>query len=804
MKKLLFNSLLLIVAITKVQAQNIKVLDKSSREPISNVIIKDNANNSAVTNSKGNADISSLTKTDSLTFLHVSYHTKKIIQLQDSKVTEVELISRQIQLDEVIFSANRIPEKKSDVPYSMEIIKQKDIEFGNQPTTGDVMSNTGNIFVQKSQLGGGSPSMRGFEANKVLMVIDGIRMNNAIYRGGHLQDIMTIDPNMLERAEVVFGPSSTMYGSDALGGVMHFYTKNAEFSSDDKLLVKANAMLRFASVNNELTEHLDFNLGTKKFASMTNITYSNFGDLMSGATKLTGYTNTWDRDYYVKRFDKRDSMVSNPNNNLLVGSGYNQIDIMQRFNIKTGEHLTHNLNFQMSSVTRLPRFDRLAGDYAGGKLKFAENYYYQQRILGAYTLNFDGKTAISDNIKFIFGFQSIDQDRITRKFQNVNRKKQMEDVIVISANLDFYKNIKKHELRYGLEFTNNYVGSSAENRDIIKDSAFKADTRYADGGSSMTTLAAYVSHAWEVNTNFIFTDGIRFTYNYLSSTFNDTTFFKFPFKTAQQNNQAITGCLGFTWRAENDYKVSMFANTGFRTPNVDDMSKVFETGPVLIVPNPNINPEYATNFELSISKVFQGRYKFDVTGYYTILENALVLRDFKYNGSDSLKYGGSKLKVQAMQNADLAYILGINAGVQFDFNDNISFKSNINYTYGRYVDTKTDTVMPLDHIAPMFGQTSIIYKAKNTNIEFFVRYNGIKSASDYSLSGEDNAQYSANKVSGYMPSWFTLNIRAGYNITKNLRLNIGCENITDNRYRVFASGINAPGRNFIISLRFKF
>lgn len=93
--------------------------------------------------------------------------------------------------------------------------------------------------------------MRGFEANKVLLVIDGVRMNNAIYRGGHLQDVMTIDPNMLERTEVIFGPSSTMYGSDALGGVMNFYTKNAQFSSDDKLLVKVNAMVRYASVNQE-------------------------------------------------------------------------------------------------------------------------------------------------------------------------------------------------------------------------------------------------------------------------------------------------------------------------------------------------------------------------------------------------------------------------------------------------------------------------------------------------------------------------------------------------------------------------
>ena len=223
----------------------------------------------------------------------------------------------------------------------------------------------------------------------------------------------------------------------------------------------------------------------------------------------------------------------------------------------------------------------------------------------------------------------------------------------------------------------------------------------------------------------------------------------------------------------------------------------------MIVPNSNIKPEYATNFEFGLSKIFEKKYKFDFTGFYTLLENAIVQADFKFNGQDSIKYNGIKSRVQAMQNKNKAYIYGFTAGVQFDMNKNISLKSIINYTYGRYVDTKTYLVSPLDHIPPVFGQTSIIYKEKNTDVEFFVRYNGKKFKADYSSSGEDNASYSADPVNGFMPSWFTLNVRAGYNITKNLRLNASFENMTDNRYRVFSSGINAPGKNFIFSLRYK-
>jgi hemoglobin/transferrin/lactoferrin receptor protein len=307
----------------------------------------------------------------------------------------------------------------------------------------------------------------------------------------------------------------------------------------------------------------------------------------------------------------------------MIGSAYAQTDIMQRFNIKTGERLIHNLNFQLSLAPELPRYDRLAGDYSGGKFRFAENGYKQNRLLAAYTLNYDAKTKVSDNIKVIFAYQKIEQDRITRRFQNVNRKTQMEDVSVLSANIDVFKKIKeKHELRYGVEVTSNNVISTATFLDIKKDSLYKAsgETRYADGGNTMQTVGAYVSHSWEVNDNFVITDGLRFTYNNLKSTFTDTTLFKFPFKTAQQTNQALTGSLGFVWKEIDNYKVSFLMNTGFRTPNIDDMSKVFESGgAILIVPNANIKPEYATNVEFGISKIFDKRYKFDFTGFYTYL-----------------------------------------------------------------------------------------------------------------------------------------------------------------------------------------
>jgi hemoglobin/transferrin/lactoferrin receptor protein len=805
MKKILFFYAL--VASICANAQTIIIRDNSTREALKEVVLSDKNNKTVVTDATGKADLTELDKTGDISTFHSSYHPYQLSDAdKNGSSVEINLAARLVILNEVVLSANRNKENKIDVPYSMHIIQQKEIEFGNQPTTGDVIQNTGAAFVQKSQLGGGSVVLRGFEASRVLLVVDGVRMNNAIYRAGHLQDIMTLDPNMLDRTEILFGPSSTIYGSDALGGVMHFYTKNAEFSQTDKQLVKVNTMLRYATVNKENTGHIDINLGWKKIASMTNITYSNFGDLMSGSSRLAGSSNNWNRVYYAQRFGNRDSMVLNKNNNLQVGSAYSQLDVMQRLNFKQGANIVHGLNFQYSQSSDLPRYDRLT-DLSGNTLRFAEwKYGPQKRLLASYAFNFDKKTMLSDNVKVIAAYQKINQDRITRRFQNNNRTTQLEDVAVLSLNVDAFKRLyEKHELRYGLEVQSNTVKSTAESLQIITGSVSPAATRYADGGNSLNLFGLYVSHAFEVNKNFVITDGIRFTANQLKSTFNDTTFAKLPYKTAEQNSKALTWNLGFTWKEENNYKFSLLANSGYRAPNVDDMTKVFESaGGILIIPNTTIKPEFATNFEIGLSKVFDKNYKFDVTGFYTVIENLMVLANDKLDGKDTVVYKGVKSRVQSMQNKNKGYIYGFSAGAQFDLNRNVSFRTIINYTYGRYTDTKNYSVVPLDHIPPVFGQTSILFKEKNMDAEFFVRYNAKKNASEYSSSGEDNASYSADPVKGFMPGWFTINLRAGYSMTKNFRVNMAFENITDVRYRVFASGINAPGKNFIVSLRYKF
>jgi hemoglobin/transferrin/lactoferrin receptor protein len=137
------------------------------------------------------------------------------------------------ELNEVVV-ATKVPKNYEKLPNQVEVITAKQIDFQNFQSTAEVLSNSGSLFVQKSQQGAGSPAIRGFEASRILLLVDGVRMNNLIFRAGHLQNIITVDESILDNVGIFYGPSSTLFGSDALGGTVAMSTKRAKFLPEVK------------------------------------------------------------------------------------------------------------------------------------------------------------------------------------------------------------------------------------------------------------------------------------------------------------------------------------------------------------------------------------------------------------------------------------------------------------------------------------------------------------------------------------------------------------------------------------------
>ena len=745
-----------------------------------------------------------------IVFLHENYIKAKC----DFSVLEkadfiMYLQSNANTLDEMVVSANRIPEKKRDVIQKIRVIKSEEIQNQNQSSMADLVGASGNVFVQKSQLGGGSPIIRGFETNKVLMVVDGVRLNNAIYRGGHLQNIITLDNSIMERVEVLFGPGSVVYGSDAIGGVMSFTTKDPKLSHKEKPLVIGDAYTRYFSAANGFATNAHVSVANKKLGSLSSVTFSDFGDLRQGANRSDFTEGFGARNWYVTQVDYLDTMVNNPDPNLQVGSAYQQLDLLQKFMYKQNEFITHKLNLQLSNSSNIDRYDRLT-QMENGVAKYAEWYYGPQyRFLSSYTFEHSKSNKWYDNAKLITAYQAITESRMVRRFQDDQLKSRIEDLDIFTLNIDFSKDLikrdrtadnlmSKHELNYGLDVSHNIVGSTAYSTKIYTLLNTALDTRYPDGGSDMSSFAIYCTDTWELNRKMIINGGIRASHVRLNALFIDQTFFPFPFNSINQQNSSINGNLGLIYMPKKSMRFTLSSATGFRAPNVDDVSKVFESVPgKVIVPNPDLKPEYSYNLELGAEFLFFKHINFSTNIYGTYLTNALTIQGGTMDGADSVFYDGSYSEVITTTNANRAFVCGVEGLISGTIGRHLTLYSTLNYTYGRIL---TDTVpYPLDHIPPLFGKVSVKYQKKGWIAEVFANYSAWKRYADYNLLGEDNYAFAIEGRG--MPSWYTVNARISYAFSKNLSLQLACENILDRNYRSFASNISAPGRNIIITLR---
>ena len=259
--------LFLYLAFFVTQAQEVTILDQTSHEPIVGVVVYNSSKTkNLISNFEGKVSLDVFNNNEKIIFQHISH--VKLTYLKSEIPHIVYLIMKAQDLEEIVISASKFEQSKREVPKKIISIKAEDILFANPQTSADLLQSSGQVFIQKSQLGGGSPLIRGFSTNRLLLSVDGVRMNNAIFRSGNVQNIISIDPFSIQNTEIILGADSVIYGSDAIGGVINFYTITPKLSLTNTLLFKGNAIIRYSSASNEKTGHIDFNLGYKKWHSL--------------------------------------------------------------------------------------------------------------------------------------------------------------------------------------------------------------------------------------------------------------------------------------------------------------------------------------------------------------------------------------------------------------------------------------------------------------------------------------------------------------------------------------------------------
>ena len=725
--------------------------------------------------------------------------------------------SLSVTFDEITVIGNRQTEQLMHLPQTVSVLSSEDLSFLSSQTTADILSQSGLLTVQKSQQGGGSPSIRGFEASRILLVVDGVRMNNLIYRAGHLQNLITVDPGSLDRIELLYGPASVSYGSDALGGVIVMSTPTPKFASAEQSVnFFGSVSARYNSINDGSTLHADFNIGGQKFASFTSVSYNDFGNLRSGKSKnpfLPDGDSYIYRKYIVKHVDGVDRLIPNLKYWHQLGSGYKQYDILQKFSYRPSERFEHGLNLQFSNTNNVPRYDRLT-DMSKGKPKFAQWYYGPQtRLLTAYTLN-TTKWAGADEANLNISYQFIEESRHNRKLNDPWLGSRIERVNVAALSTDWIKYLGSHRLHAGIDGSLQFLSSKAHATDINTRARKSLDTRYPDGDNHMHNIDVFLTHTWKISPRLTMTDGARVGYSSLRSTFLTDEFYPFAsmIGTVRQDNPTYSLSVGLAYNPTAPWKLGVNVSTAYRVPNIDDLAKVFDSEPgTVILPNPDVRPEQTLNADINVATFKKGAVEWSASVFGTYMFDAITLAPSMFDGKDEIDYDGTPSKIYTTHNSSRAYIVGAQTRLSIEMGRNLGANANLTYTYGNYLKSDDMDSMPLDHVAPLYGKVGVTFVSNNrrVNADAYSLFNARKPFSQYNMNGEDNAGYATqNGLAGTdfkgMPAWFTLNLRASYRPDDIVLLEAGLENILDTEYRVFASGINAPGRNFFASIKVNF
>lgn len=715
----------------------------------------------------GLADISMFSDNSIIEFSHVAYKSRRITKKKIRKIIYLQPKSNilpTINLNEEI----KIPLSEK---YPLFTIRSKG---GAQleSSIADLLSSKSSVVVQESQSGGGSPNYRGMEANRLLLVVDDVPLNNAIYRSGHLQNSSTINPFLIESIMLLSGPASTGYGNGAMGGALVFNTKNPTNKKN------IHFYQQYESNSKTIATNFQVNYFRNKFSHITAFSLKKAGNSKMGKKRFHGYEN-WGNE----------SGATNMNEQLYTN--YVQGDFMHKSKYRINEKNYVLFNTQYSRSSIIYRFDKM-NDIQNGSRKYAKWYYGPQiRFLQTINYKLEYRTIAFDNIKTTLALQNIQESRHIQKYEEQLLNNRNENVKIYDFNIDFTKKIFDLKLAYGVGLRHQKVASKASLTN--GNTVFYNTTRYPDGGSSIKELFAYTQVNLRLSRKIDLLLGLRLNKSKLQAKFNKTDF---GFSDLENKNTSFIKSALLSYKPIAKTIVNASYYSGFRNPNIDDIGKVFsKDGINVVIPNAELEPEYANNFELSLNYSLNPM-KIQIQIFTTKITNAIRRGFGNINDYDSIYYDGEIMRIQMNKNIENALINGVSLTTYFTSRDDLVITFSCNYLKGLANDKS-----PLAHIPPFNAKLSLNYKLRKHIIDYYTNYNAWKLSIDYDEAGVDNLEEATIDGS---PSWFTHNIAYSNKIDKNITIHFAIKNILDAHYKTFSSGISGSGRNFIMALKAAF
>jgi hemoglobin/transferrin/lactoferrin receptor protein len=653
------------------------------------------------------------------------------------KITDTLLI------EEVVVTTQRIPVNEQLIPYSISLLDKKEMDHFSKRSTPEMLMNTNGVFVQKTNHGGGSPFIRGLTGNQTLLLFDGIRLNNSIYRYGPNQYLNTVDVFTIDRMEVARGTGSVQYGSDALGGALQIFSVEPLLNSTGSEW-HGNVTGKMVSEGMEKSGRGQLEYSSKKMAMMIGGTTRDFGDLVGG--KETG--------------------VQSP-------SGYSEYAFDGKLLFALKENMQLTLASQFLNQSHVPVYHKVVLE------NYAVNEFQpQQRLMNYARLNIQGRKKIFDQVKFIASWQQNTENTAAQKNNTVLMQLDSNRVNTLGFVADVTSAFSKiWSANSGVEYYHDNVSSS---RFVITtdNSAAPLEKRglYPDD-SNYGNFSVYSLHHFTLN-NWVIDGGIRF--NAFNIKIDDKDLGE-----VKITPEALVFNVGAMYNINRSNHLYGTISNGFRAPNIDDMGTLGIVDFRYEIPAYDLKPEKSVNFETGY-KLNLPKFQANIAGYYMDL-NQLITR-VKVEGEFIDGY-----QVYKKENVEEAFITGCEAAFLWKVISNVDLNSSISYTYGQNI-TKDE---PLRRIPPLNGKVAATYTLK----KFFVSGELLFAGMQDRLAEGDKSD---NRIpEGGTPGWEVVNFFAGYQLSF-VKMKVGFENIFNEDYRTHGSGINGVGRSAWLALNIGF
>lgn len=747
-----------------------------SGQPLPRVQIQiQNTTLGTISDENGGFEITSVPSgTYTIVIGHIGYEPITLTQVdvesgRTTNLSPIWLNATVLTGSDYVISATRGRVYRFDTSRAVNRVNPMSIRQRESKTSAEALREEPGVFVQKTHHGGGSAIIRGLSSNQILLLVDGVRLNNSTYRLGNHQYLTTVDNQIVDRLEVLRGPGSVLYGSDALGGTVQLLTSTPEYSQIGKVATGISLMGRMATADDERTIHARATVSGKNFAFLIAGSDKKFGDLKRG-----------ENSSHPELEHSTDGAVQKP-------TAYDGMDTFVKGVYQP--HLNHRLTacLQTSSQGDVPRYDKYENDDYHLWL-----YRPQRRALLYLTYEMFQSAGFFNSLQTTVSWHQQKEGRLTQKNPDSRITAENDEVETLGWTLQSQHPWRRHRVTWGIEVytddvtSERIVSQPTDDFPIYTNPEYDVRGRYPDGSTYIST-GLFLQDEIELNSVWLINLGSR--YSWFETEFNIVE--DPQIGRVKTDFQSLTGSLGITYKYCQNLRLLANIGQAFRAPNLSDLTKLGESkGSIYEVPNPNLEPEKM----ISIDGGFRWEnpaVSLETMIYYSPISNLLASVETTYQGSPTISINDEEFTVKMKDNVGKAYLTGFEIAATVDIFPTLAGYGNLTYTYGQ----NTTLDEPIGGVPPLFGTAGLRWETEKLMVNSFTRL----AVKQDRLSADDLDD--PRIPPGGTPGWWTLNCRTETVINDWLTLQLSLENIFDLNYREHGSGVNGPGRNFIVSLQ---